>query len=66
MSEELFDVVIYEMKSKRIDSIVGEKLFREKGFYNAEKRQLTALGRINDAYDAVIVPTGKYKKGDTL
>jgi hypothetical protein len=33
---------------------------------NAEKRLATVVGRINDHYDAQIVPSGKFKKGDHL
>jgi hypothetical protein len=36
------------------------------GFHNAEKRLETALSRINEHYGAVIVPAGKYRKGDKL
>lgn len=66
MSNDLFDVVIYEIESGKIDAIAGERMKRDTGFYNAEKRLDTVLPRLNDRYNACIVPTGKYKKGDVL
>lgn len=63
---ELFDVVIYNLHTSEIDAVVGERLRLDTGFHNAEKRLETALSRINDRYNAVIVPAGKYRKGDKL
>lgn len=61
---KLFDVIIYEFATGKVESIVGEKMERSTGFYNAEKRQLTALDRINDNYGVEIVETGEYKVND--
>lgn len=61
-----FDVVIYEIASGKIDMIAGENLRRDTGFYNAEKRINTVLPRLNDAYSARIVDTGKYRVGDFI
>ena len=66
MSEPLFDVVIYEIATRKINQIAGEKMRMDEGFYNAEKRRETASERLNIGYDAAIVESGKYKKGDTL
>jgi len=64
--EKLYDVIIYHLETKSVDAIVGEKMPLDKGFYNAEKRLVTAFGRINSNYCAMIVDTGKYKKGDVV
>lgn len=68
MNEELFDVVIYEIATGVVASIAGERMRRDVGFYNAEKRVETVLyqGNLNDRYTAKIVPAGQYKKGDIL
>jgi len=67
MSSELFDVVIVDMQTRIVESVVGKSMRRTQGFYNAEKRLETAFGRINlDRYTAYIVPAGKYKEGDVL
>lgn len=64
--DDICDVLIYEVATGKVDAIVGESMRRGRGFYNAEKRLETALGRINDQFDACIVPTGVFKVGDTL
>ena len=67
MSSELFDVVIVDMQTRIVESIVGKNMRRTQGFHNAEKRLETAFGRINlDRYTADIVPAGQYKQGDVL
>jgi hypothetical protein len=65
-SSELFDVVIVERATRTVVEVTGQRMLRDKGFYNAEKRYDTTLMRIgSDAYYADIVPTG-VKKGDVL
>ena len=67
MATELFDVVIFDMESRKVESVVGKALRRNAGTYNAEQRLETALNRINlDRYSAEIVPAGKYDIGSTL
>jgi len=66
MDEKLYDVVIYNCKTGVVDAIVGTKLPEANGTYNANKRLETVLSRINDDYNASIVDTGKYVKGDTI
>lgn len=64
---EFFDVVIFDMESRKVESIAGTNLRRDGGTYNAERRLETALGRINlDRYSAEIVPTGVYAVGSIL
>ena len=63
-NDQLYDVVIYEAETGIVESIAGERLRYYSGFYNAAKRLDTVIGRLNNRYDAAIVPTGKYKKGD--
>jgi hypothetical protein len=67
-TEELFDVVIYEIATGRVGVLAGERLRRNTGFYNAEKRLETVLmhGNLNDRYTARIVPAGVFAKGDVL
>ncbi len=60
-TEPLFDVVIFNMETRKIVSIVGKSMRREGGTHNAELRLETALGRIDlDHYSVEIVPAGKY------
>lgn len=63
--EKRFDVVIFNCETRIIDAVVGTNL-GETGFYNVNKRLMTALERINDRFDAEAVPTGVYSKGDVL
>jgi hypothetical protein len=63
-TDELYDVIVYEIATGIVDTIAGERMREFSGFYNANKRLETVLGRINDRYDAAIVETGKYKVGD--
>ena len=64
--EKLYDVVVYETATGLIESVVGENMRRNTGFYNAEKRAETLWSRINEHYAVKIVPAGKFKKGDKL
>jgi hypothetical protein len=64
--EPRFDVVIYELATRKVDRVVGSDMARDTGYYNAERRLDTALSRINDLYNAAIVKAGKYKEGDVL
>jgi len=66
MEEELFDVVVYETDTRTITNITGTAMRRYSGHYNAERRLETMIGRMNEKFDAEIVPTGKYKVGDIL
>lgn len=64
--EPLFDVVIYCYETGIIDSIIGQDMTRNTGYYNAERRLETGLSQVNDRYGVEIVPAGKFKKGDKL
>ena len=64
MSDKLYDVIIYEYATGKVESVPGKSMRMHKGYHNAEKRLDTVLSRINDAYSAAIVDEGKYKKGD--
>lgn len=66
-TEDRYDVVIYCTETNEIDTMAGENMpLSEGSFHTASKRLATVQGRLNDRYDAAIVPTGIYKKGDTL
>lgn len=63
MKSKLFDVVIFEMKTRKIEAVIGTNMSEGK----AENREITGLNRINiEHYSTETVPAGKYKKGDTL
>jgi hypothetical protein len=66
--EQRFDVVVYAIETKIVDSIVGKSLeYHREGYgESATKRVATMLGRMNDAYNAAIVKTGTYSAGDEL
>lgn len=64
---EFFDVIVYGLEDRKVASIVGERMKRDEGFYNAEKRADTAWSRIDPERATVeIVPTGTYKIGDIV
>jgi len=65
-SEQLYDVVIYEIATHKIETVVGKDMHREKGHFNAERRLETVLPRLNDRYNAEIVEAGKFGQGDVL
>jgi hypothetical protein len=66
MSEDLYDVIIYELKTGRVDTIAGKGMKLDSGFYNAEKRSATVMPRLNDDYSVRIVPAGLYKVEDVI
>jgi len=66
----LWDVVIFEKATRKIDAIIG-KLMRRwdgtgSGRNTADLRLQTGQERINDHFDVKIVKTNKWKKGDVL
>lgn len=63
---DTYDVVIYNIETKKIESIAGSDLPMCSGFHSASKRLATVAPRLNEHYDCSIVPSGKYKEGDTL
>ena len=65
-TETKHDVVIYEKKTRKVVTIAGSGMPLDSGTLNSGKRCATALSRINKAYDASIVPAGRYKVGDSL
>lgn len=65
-TDHRYDVVIYERKTCIVDTVAGENMQLNTGYYNAEKRLETALGRLNEHYSAAIVPAGRYPKGSKL
>ena len=69
-TQQLFDVVIYEKATRRIDSVIGKNMRRwgatGSGRNTAQLRQQTGREKINDRYECEIVAAGKYQKGDLL
>jgi hypothetical protein len=65
-NQKLWDVIIVEIATGKVDSIAGSSMQRSTGFHNAEKRMETVLGRINERYTVMIVPAGKVKVGGVI
>ncbi len=69
-TEELFHVVIFEIATRKIDSVIGTnmKLWdgTGSGRNTAELRQQTGQERVNDRYAVEIVDAGKYAVGSIL
>lgn len=64
--KELFDVVIYQISTREIDTIAGRDLPESGSFHTVGKRLETVYPRLNDAYGCCAVEAGKYAKGDVL
>ncbi len=69
-TEELYDVVIFEKSTRKIDTIIGTNMKswdgNGSGRNTAELRVQTGQERINERYDCQMLPAGKYQKGDVL
>lgn len=69
-TEELFDVVIFEIATRKIDTVIGHSMRKwdgkGTGRNTAELRQQTGRERVNERYDVEIVESEKYKAGDVL
>ena len=67
---ELYDVVIYEKATRKIDTFIGRGMRSwdgtGSGRNTAEMRMQTGQERINELYDVSMVPAGKYQKDDVL
>lgn len=68
--EALWDVVIYEIASRKVDAVIGKNMRlwdgTGTGRNTADLRKQTGEERINDRYAVAIVPAGRYGKGDIL
>lgn len=66
---ELYDVVIYEIATRKIDAVIGRNLKSWDGTGTrrgtAELRVQNGLDRINDRFGCIQVEAGKYQVGDT-
>lgn len=62
---EKFDVVIYEVATRKVTNVVGRDL-GETGFHTVDRRVATISSRLNDRFDVEAVPAGTVKIGDTL
>lgn len=58
--------MVFEINTRKVTNIVGKDMEKNKGHYNAERRLNTILERMNENYDAAIVPAGSLKLGDTI
>ena len=61
-----FDVVIYEIGTRKVCSIAGKDLPEEGGFHTVDKRIETVMPRLNDSYNVMAVDAGAVKVGDVL
>lgn len=65
--EERFDVVIYEVATDKIDTIIGHNMPLDSGsFHTARKREAAGWTRINDRYAIAVVPHGIYTTGAVI
>lgn len=68
--EKLYDVVIYEIATGKIDSIIGRQMRQwdgnGSGRNSADLRVQTGKSRVNDKYSCKMVEAGRYGEGDTL
>lgn len=59
-----YDVIIYALETGLVESVAGKDMPLDSGrFHTAEKRLDTVLPRLNDHYNAAIVPAGVYQVG---
>lgn len=69
-TEKLYDVVIFEKATRKIDAIIGTKMKSwdgtGSGRNTAELRVQTGRERINEQYDCIMVEAGKHQKDDVL
>lgn len=61
--KKLFDVIVFDTETGRIESIPGKAMAYDDGRTNAVNRLATVLSRINHRYDAEIVDAGAYQVG---
>lgn len=70
MSDKLYDVVIYEKATRKIDAIIGTNMRCWDGIGHgrntAELRVQTGQERINEHFECEMVEAGKYQEGDVL
>lgn len=63
---KLYDVVIYELATRKVDTIAGVALPESGSFHTVDKRLDTVMSRLNEYYSCRAVETGKYRVGDVL
>lgn len=65
-TKRLYDVVIYEIATRKVDTIAGKDLPESGSFHTVGKRLETVLPRLNEYYSCRSVEAGKYQVGDVL
>ena len=63
-TKQLYDVVVYEIATRKISAVVGGNLKETGDYHLVESRLEVVLPRLNEQYDAIEVEAGKYKKGE--
>ena len=61
-----YDVIVYEISTMKVTSIVGSRMMLEGKYNSAETRLETMYSRMNEHFNAKIVESGKYKVGDIV
>jgi hypothetical protein len=65
-TEKRWDVLIIEDATRKVETVAGTNLPEKGSFHTVGKRLETVCVRINDNFDAIAVPAGKFKKGDVI
>lgn len=66
-TDKTWDVVIYKLEDSKVASVIGTRMeMARDGGGCATKRRQTGRSRINELYEAAIVPSGVYKKGSII
>jgi len=61
---QLYDVVVVEKDTRKVVSVVGDRMHLHDGYHSATQRKNTWSVRCNNAFSVQIVKTGSFKKGD--
>jgi len=65
-TDKRFDVVIYEIATRKVESIAGRDMKTKGSFHTVAKRLATVGERLNRRYEVLAVDVDKYKVGDVL
>ena len=65
-TKERFDVVIFEVTTRKVTNMAGTNLPETGSFHTVSKRMETVQERINDHYGVLAVPAGTVEVGDTI
>jgi uncharacterized protein YijF (DUF1287 family) len=63
---QLYDVVVYDVSTRLIETFVGRDLPMQTGLLSAVRRRDTWQRRVNDKFAVAVVVADKYKSGEIL